>query len=202
MSRHSGVSSIPFSESPELAAANSAARAATVSSNFEFGTISSTSRQSRARWPRTPSSMAQNTSHRSRRTCRLSVSRVSPPVPGNTARSGTSGSATVDEPSSTSMMWLQANASSYPPPAQAPRTAAIYFCPESASAASMAFRVSLVNLQKLTLWACSAPASILILAPAQKTRSFPDERTTTRTSGCSNRILWTISASSMSTPRS
>ena len=37
------------------------------------------------------------------------------------------------------------------PPAQAPRTAAIYFCPESTSAASMALRVSLVNLQKLTL---------------------------------------------------
>ena len=47
-----------------------------------------------ARLPFTPSSMEQNTSARSRRTLRLSVTRVRPPVPGSTASSGTSGSAT------------------------------------------------------------------------------------------------------------
>ena len=55
------------------------------SSQAEGGATSSTSRQSTARRPRTPSSVAQNTSARSRRTLRLSVRRVSPPVPGSTA---------------------------------------------------------------------------------------------------------------------
>ena len=35
-------------------------------------------------------------------------------------------------------------------------------------ASSIALRVSFVNLQKFTLWACVAPASIRMLAPAQK----------------------------------
>ncbi|MEZ5766933.1 MAG: hypothetical protein R3D80_04175 [Paracoccaceae bacterium] len=71
---------------------------------FEFGITSSTRSQSLARLPRTPSSMVENTSARSRRTLRLSVTRVRPPVPGRTASSGTSGSATEDELSSVSMM--------------------------------------------------------------------------------------------------
>ena len=58
----------------------------------------------RARRPRTPSSVVQNTSARSRRTIRLSVSRVSPPVPGSTASSGSSGNATPERRSSISMM--------------------------------------------------------------------------------------------------
>ena len=43
----------------------------------------------------------------------------------------------------------------------------------------MPFRVSLVNLQKLTLWAWLAPASMRILAPAQNTRGFAERSTTT-----------------------
>ena len=93
-------------------AANSLARAATVSSSLEFGTTSSTSFHSTARLPLTPSSVVQNTSAWSRRTLRLSVTRVSPPVPGSTASSGSSGSDTVEEPSSTRMMWSAASASS------------------------------------------------------------------------------------------
>ena len=85
-------------------AANSCARLATASSNFEPATTSSTSRQSTARLPLMPSSVVQNTSAWSRRTLRLSVTRVSPPVPGSTASSGSSGSDTAVEPSSTSMM--------------------------------------------------------------------------------------------------
>jgi len=93
-------------------AANSLARAATASSNFEPATTSSTSRHSTARLPLTPSSVVQNTSAWSRRTLRLSATRVRPPVPGSTASSGSSGKATDEEPSSTSMMWSAASASS------------------------------------------------------------------------------------------
>ena len=69
-------------------------------------------RHSTARLPLMPSSVVQNTSAWSRRTLRLSVTRVSPPVPGSTPSSGTSGSDTADEPSSISMMWSAASASS------------------------------------------------------------------------------------------
>ena len=93
-------------------AANSFARFATVSSSLEPGTTSSTSRQSTARLPLMPSSVVQKTSAWSRRTLRLSVTRVSPPVPGSTASSGSSGKDTDEEPSSTSMMWSAASASS------------------------------------------------------------------------------------------
>ena len=74
--------------------------------------------------------------------------------------------------------------------------------PELALASSIASRVSLVNLQKFTLTTCVEPRSMKMLAPAQKMRSFSDETTTTRTSGCSKRRRWMASASSMSTPRS
>ena len=66
----------------------------------------------------------------------------------------------------------------------------------------MELRVSLVNLQKLTLWVWVEPASMRMLAPAQNTRSLPDFSTTTFTSGCSKRSRCTASLSSMSTPRS
>ncbi len=71
-------------------------------SNLELGTVWSTSRHFTARAPFTPSSTVQKASARSRRTLRLSVTRVRPPVPGNTASSGSSGSATVELPSSAS----------------------------------------------------------------------------------------------------
>src|SRR5262249_51143338 len=71
-----------------------AARFRTVSSSRERGTSSSTRPHSTARWPFTPSSVVQKKSARSRRIFRLSTSRVSPPVPGSTPRSGTSGSDT------------------------------------------------------------------------------------------------------------
>ena len=91
---------------PDLstAAAIASTRFATASSSLERGATSSTSRQSTARLPFTPSSVVQNTSAWSRRTLRLSVTRVRPPVPGSTASSGSSGSDTAAEPSSTSMM--------------------------------------------------------------------------------------------------
>ncbi len=47
----------------------------------------------------------------------------------------------------------------------------------------MAIRVSLVNLQKLTLWSWLDPASIWMLAPAQKTFSRPLVSTTAFTAG-------------------
>ena len=74
--------------------------------------VSSTSRHFTARLPFTPSPRLENTSARSRRTLRLSVTRVSPPVPGSTASSGTSGRLTADEASSTSRISSQASASS------------------------------------------------------------------------------------------
>ena len=105
ITRSNGRSVIP-SDTSGLgdAAANSTARAATTSSNLEFGTASSTSFHLTARLPLTPSSVEQNTSARSRRTWRLSVTRVSPPVPGSTASNGTSGKDTEDDESSVSMM--------------------------------------------------------------------------------------------------
>jgi hypothetical protein len=110
-----GVSAMP-AVTPDLAGsdcrASASARFTTASSSFERGAISSTRRQSTARLPFTPSSVVQNTSAWSRRTLRLSVTRVRPPVPGSTASSGSSGSDTAAEPSSTSMMWSQASASS------------------------------------------------------------------------------------------
>ncbi len=74
--------------------------------------------------------------------------------------------------------------------------------PDSADASSIALRVSLVNLQKFTLWACVAPASMRMLAPAQKMPGLPERRITACTSGCSKRSRWIASASSMSTPMS
>jgi hypothetical protein len=113
MRRSSGDSAMPRADSGRsLRAARSAARCFTASSSFVRGTTSSTRRHSRARWPLMPSSSVQKKSARSRRTWRLSTSRVSPPVPGSTARSGTSGSDTVVEPSSARMMWSVASASS------------------------------------------------------------------------------------------
>jgi hypothetical protein len=83
-----------------------------------------------------------------------------------------------------------------------PLTAARNRTPEWALASSMASRVSLVNLQKFTLKPWLEPPSMKMLAPAQKTRSFMLAMTTAWTSGCSKRIRWMASASSMSTPRS
>ena len=74
--------------------------------------------------------------------------------------------------------------------------------PEWALASSIASRVSLVNLQKLTFHACVEPRSMKMFAPAQKIRSLRLVMTTVRTSGCSKRRRWIASASSMSTPRS
>ena len=98
-SRRSGMRLIPLASLGRCdRAANSFARSLTACSSFEPETTSSTRRHSTARLPFTPSSVVQNTSARSRRTLRLSVTRVSPPVPGSTARSGSSGSDTEEEP--------------------------------------------------------------------------------------------------------
>ncbi len=66
----------------------------------------------------------------------------------------------------------------------------------------MPLRVSLVNLQKFTLWPCVDVASIWMLAPAQNTLSIPPVTTTQRTSGWPKRSRCTMSYSSMSTLRS
>ena len=68
---------------------------ATLAANCAGLAIASTSRQSTAFCPRTPSLVVQKTSARSWRTWRLSVSRVSPPVPGRTPSMGTSGRLTA-----------------------------------------------------------------------------------------------------------
>jgi hypothetical protein len=104
--------------------------------------------------------------------------------------------------SSTSRIFSQASASSYPPPAAVPLTAAIQVWPEWAVASSISLRVSLVNLQKFTFHGWLLWASIRMLAPAQKLRSFALVSTTARTCGWEKRSRWTASCSSMSTPRS
>jgi len=65
--------------------------------------------------------------------------------------------------------------------------------PEFSLESSKPLRVSLVNLQKLTLWAWVAPASMRMLAPAQNTRFLPERTTTTFTPGCSKRSRCTAS---------
>ena len=142
------------------AAANPLARCRMASANLLRGTTASTSPHSTARFPLTPSASVENASARSRLTLRLSTTRVRPPVPGSTPSRGTSGSDTVDEPSSTSTISSQASASSYPPPAVAPLQAARNRMPLSALASSRVRRVSLVYLQKLTLKGCEAEASM------------------------------------------
>ncbi len=74
--------------------------------------------------------------------------------------------------------------------------------PEWRDESSMPLRVSLVNLQKFTFHAWLEPASMKMLAPEQKMRSLALATITARTSGCSKRIRFSASASSMSTPRS
>ena len=138
----------------------------------------------------------------SRRTRRLSVTRVKPPVPGSTPRSGTSGRLTADERSSIRTISSQASASSYPPPAVVPLQAAMNLSPEWRLESSMPLRVSLVNLQKLTFHAWLESPSMKMFAPEQKMRSLPLVTTTLLTSGCSKRMRCRASASSMSTPRS
>ncbi len=132
----------------------------------------------------------------------MSTTLVSPPVPGSTASRGISGSETAEARSSISTISSQARASSYPPPAAVPLTAAIHTWPEWAVASSMALRVSFVNLQKFTLWWWEDPASIWMFAPAQNTLSTPPVSTTAWTSGCSKRSRCSASYSSMSTARS
>ena len=92
MSRASGVKAMPLAPAGRSDwAARSSARACTVSAKRERGASASTRFHSRARWPRRPSGVVQKKSARSRRTRRLSTSRVKPPVPGNTANRGSSG---------------------------------------------------------------------------------------------------------------
>ncbi len=66
----------------------------------------------------------------------------------------------------------------------------------------MPLRVSLVNLQKFTFHAWLEVPSMKMLAPEQNTLSFRLVSTTVRTVGCSKRMRFKASLSSMSTPRS
>ena len=115
--------------------------------NLEGGAIWSTKFQSSAFFPLTPSAFVQNISAISFLTLRLSVNLVSPPVPGNTPNNGTSGRLTVLERSSTNRISSHARATSYPPPAQIPLTAAINFNDPELLESSKPFLVSFVNLQ-------------------------------------------------------
>ena len=88
----SGSSWMPLAPSlREGWAAARAARSRTPCSNFERGKEASISFHSRAFLALQPSARVENMSARSRRILRLSTRRVSPPVPGSTPRSGTSG---------------------------------------------------------------------------------------------------------------
>src|SRR5262249_22806565 len=172
-SRRSGYNGLPGPpEGRSDPAASSFARRATSSLNRLVGYTASTRRQSTARLPRTPSAAVLKQSARSRRTLRLSTTRVRPPVPGRTPSSGVSGRLTAELPSSTRKISSQARASSYPPPAQTPLIAARNLSPELWLASSMASLVSLVNLQKLTLKPWLLDPSMKMFAPAQKIRSF------------------------------
>ena len=75
----------------DFAAKRLRARLATASWNLLVGYTASTKRHSTARLPRTPSVSVLKSSARSRRTLRLSTTRVRPPVPGSTPSSGVSG---------------------------------------------------------------------------------------------------------------
>jgi len=86
------------------------------------------------------------------------------------------------------MISSHASASSYPPPAQMPLSAARNLMPEFWLASSIASRVSLVNLQKFTFRPCDDSRSIMMFAPAQKIRSFRLLTRTVRTAGCSKRM--------------
>ena len=127
--------------------------------------------------PRTPSSVVQNRSARSRRTLRLSVSRVSPPVPGSTASSGSlrqrdRGAAVVDQHDVLGgHRELVAAAGSTAADRGQVELAGMF-----ALASSIARRVSLVNLQKFTLCPCVALPSMRIFAPAQNTPSLPERQ--------------------------
>ncbi len=113
IARSSGVSATPFAPSGRsLRSASASARARTASANSPGLAIASTSRQSTAFCPRTPSLVVQKTSARSWRTWRLSVRRVRPPVPGSTPSSGTSGRLTALDRSSIRRISSQASASS------------------------------------------------------------------------------------------
>ena len=79
----SGVRAMPVASVGRVdVAARSAARSLTVSSNLLRGAMASTRPHSSACWPLTPSARVAKTSARSRRTWRLSTTRVRPPVPG------------------------------------------------------------------------------------------------------------------------
>ena len=148
--RFSGVSAIPFpSPGRVLRPISAATRSFTACGKACGLAMWSTSFHCCARSARTPSLVVQKKSARSRRTLRLSVTRVSPPVPGSTPSSGTSGRLTAEERSSIMRISSQASASSYPPPATAPLSAARNLRP-SRLESSMPLRVSLVNLQKFT----------------------------------------------------
>ena len=108
----SGVRATPCPPGRSESLASSRARAFTISANCCGFAMWSTRRHCFARSARTPSAVVQNTSARSRRTLRLSTRRVSPPVPGSTPSSGTSGRLTVEERSSIIAISSQASASS------------------------------------------------------------------------------------------
>jgi hypothetical protein len=92
------------------AATCAAVRSRTSAANSDGGAIPSTSFHAFARSARTPSAFVQNRSATSRRTLRLSTTRVRPPVPGSTPSSGTSGRLTAVERSSTMRISSQASA--------------------------------------------------------------------------------------------
>jgi hypothetical protein len=78
----------------------------------------------------------------------------------------------------------------------------MYLLADSSPAASKVLRVSLVNLQKFTLCACAAPPSMRMLAPAQNTFVLARPHHDDLDLGVLEAHALTMSASSISTPRS
>ncbi len=172
----SGVSVIPSAlAGRSLSAASSAARSDTVCSNC-CGWQTHRSPHSARAVALTPSASVQNTSARSRRTLRLSVTRVRPPVPGSTPSSGVSGRLTADV-AVVDQHDLVAGEGQLVAAAGRGAVAGGHELEPGVRAGVLdAVRVSFVNLQKFTLNAWVTVPSMKMLAPEQKTRGLAAAR--------------------------
>ena len=171
MTRSIGVSATPFAVAGRsLVAASASARSATLAANCAGLAIASTSRQSMAFCPRTPSLVVQKTSARSWRTWRLSVRPRQPAGAWQHAqerhlRQADRAAAVIDEND------LITGEREFVAAAGA---RAIHrgeeFHPSRLEESSRPLRVSLVNLQKFTFHAWLETPSMKMLAPEQNTR--------------------------------
>jgi len=148
-----------------------------------LGMTSSTS-STRRPVARDASGLVANTSARSFRTLRLSVTGSGPRCRAVTTSSGTRASETAEELSVDEQDPFGRPAPARtPPPAAVPFTAADRSARSSPWRPSIPLRVFMVNLQKFTFQGCGLATSMRMFAPAQKLRSFALVTTTARTSG-------------------